>query len=1113
MMSDVVNIDLAVKASWFRVRFAAACAVSIVSAFALAVPLREGVASTLEESLRLESAERLAADARRMGDPKRGAILFYQPYMACRKCHAPDAEGNRIGPELGEWKERVTDAEIVEAVLHPSKRVRKGYETIRVRLESGRVVVGLKVDDGDPLVLRDGTAASKIYSIPRSEIDVLQEDRASLMPEGLANQLASRSQFLDLVSYLLAVRDGGLDRVRDLEPPPQLYAERPIPEYEQRVDHRGLIGSWNDKSLERGKAIYERVCMNCHGTHDQVGSLPTALRFAEGTLKNGADPYAMYQTITRGFGMMLPQTWMVPQQKYDVIHYIREAYFRSHNRSQYFGVTKKWLAGLPEGDTRGPRPRPLEPWSVMDYGPTLSATYEIGSDGSNFAYKGIAIRLDGGAGGIARGSHFAIFDHDTMRLAGVWSGEGFVDWEGVLFNGKHAVHPRIVGTLQLENRGGPGWAEPSSGSWEDVRLKGRDGRRYGPLPREWAHYEGLVRDGDRTVIEYRIGDTLVRESVQLIAPEPRSVYVRQFQLAAHGRPLTLQVGDLGGAARFELRNGGRTAVMQRVESTEHGERKGQRVQPILVAGIVDLGTGKAAAEWSVEGGRLRLTLGPTDRVVSFGVWFAALDELERLADIESTARSYPLRAIDPSLLNRGGSRLFGETLTTTPMLGEESEAFAVDVIRHPADNPWQARTRFTGFDFLGDGDSVAICSWDGDVWLVRGIKQLSGAVSWRRIASGLFQPLGLKVVGGRIYVTCRDQIVRLDDLNGDGEIDRYTSFNSDHQVTEHFHEFAMGLQTDREGNFYYAKSARHALPALVPHHGTLLKVSADGNRTEIVARGFRAANGVCLNPDGSFLVTDQEGHWTPKNRINWVRRGGFYGNMMGYHDVTDSSDSAMELPLCWITNEFDRSPSELLWIPRDTWGALGGGLLSLSYGYGKIFTVLHEEVAGRKQGVMCALPIEQFPTGLLRGRFHPQTGALYTCGMMAWGSNQPAAGGFYRIRATGKPMHLPVEFHATADGITLSWSDRLDRASAENADNWRVMAWNLKRSAQYGSKHLGERRWNVESVEVSPDGKQVCLRIPEIAPTWGLSIRCFLKTSDGRPLKRRIDGSIYELGK
>jgi len=44
------------------------------------------------------------------------------------------------------------------------------------------------------------------------------------------------------------------------------------------------------------------------------------------------------------------------------------------------------------------------------------------------------------------------------------------------------------------------------------------------------------------------------------------------------------------------------------------------------------------------------------------------------------------------------------------------------------------------------------------------------------------------------------------------------------------HRFAMGLQVDEEGNFYYAKSARHAKQAIVPHHGTLLKVAKYGSK-------------------------------------------------------------------------------------------------------------------------------------------------------------------------------------------------------------------------------------------------------------------------------------------
>jgi len=99
----------------------------------------------------------------------------------------------------------------------------------------------------------------------------------------------------------------------------------------------------------------------------------------------------------------------------------------------------------------------------------------------------------------------------------------------------------------------------------------------------------------------------------------------------------------------------------------------------------------------------------------------------------------------------------------------------------------------------------------------------------------------VKIVDETIYVTCRDQIARLRDLNGDGEID-FIETSTTTTSHEHFHEFAMGLQTDREGNFYY-QIRRHALPALVRITARCSRVSRDGTRTEIVATGFRAANG------------------------------------------------------------------------------------------------------------------------------------------------------------------------------------------------------------------------------------------------------------------------------
>jgi len=67
----------------------------------------------------------------------------------------------------------------------------------------------------------------------------------------------------------------------------------------------------------------------------------------------------------------------------------------------------------------------------------------------------------------------------------------------------------------------------------------------------------------------------------------------------------------------------------------------------------------------------------------------------------------------------------------------------------------------------------------------------------------------------------------------------------------------------------------------------------------------------------------------------------------------------------------DRSPGELVWVTSDRWGPLQGSLLNLSYGTGRIFVVPHEKMGGQLQGGVVALPLPDFPTGTMRGRFHP----------------------------------------------------------------------------------------------------------------------------------------------
>jgi len=300
-----------------------------------------------QELLKIDSKE-LGELAQRDGDAARGAVVFFQQSMACARCHSVNGSiASNLGPSLVDNKEALANSEIVDAVLQPSKTIRKGFDTASVITTEGETITGLLVEKTDSqIVLRD--ANNLLVAIPISEVDQYANRSQSMMPAGQLNQLTSRQQFLDLVKYLIEIRDGGSQRAKELQPSDAMLAMK-LPEYEERIDHAGFVREWGLESLARGEAIYRRVCGNCHGTKEELGSLPTALRFAEGKFKNGSDPLSMYRTLTRGFGFMPAQSWMVPSQKYDVIHYIRETFLRPFNSAQLVPIDPSYLAGLPPG--------------------------------------------------------------------------------------------------------------------------------------------------------------------------------------------------------------------------------------------------------------------------------------------------------------------------------------------------------------------------------------------------------------------------------------------------------------------------------------------------------------------------------------------------------------------------------------------------------------------------------------------------------------------------------------------------------------------------------------------------------------------------------------------
>ncbi|RKN81781.1 DUF6797 domain-containing protein [Ulvibacterium marinum] len=866
-----------------------------------------------------------------------------------------------------------------------------------------------------------------------------------------------------------------------------VLSESDLSESETNIDHAGIIASTDREGYQRGERIYSANCINCHGTDEVEGSIPLSTKFWEQPLKAGSDAFSMYRTISRGYGSMPPQPTLTPREKYDVISYIRHKYIKENKEENYIANSPGYLAGLPKGTSQGPEAKPYQPWSDMDYGNFLINTYELVDEETgperyhspgpapypdedysknNFAYKGIAIRLDKGDGGVSKGKAWMIFDHDVMRVAGGWTGEGFIDWDGILLNDKHETYPRTVGKLHFETPVGPGWANPETGSFEDPRFRARDGRAFGPLPKSWADYKGLYHYENHTIISYTVGNANILEELGVEERGKETIFTRTLNISPSTSNLKMKVAPVAN----EVALVGEGAVLE--------EEEGYVILKVQ------------------HGTSVNLKLFIADSSVKNLNALAASSLPESLAQYTSSGPAH-----------------YPEKIKTTITSGNEDGLFSVDQLTPPFDNPWACRMKLSGIDFMGDANKAVVCATDGDVWVISGLTDTTGQLTWQRIGSGLFQPLGIKVLNDNIYVICRDQLVLLHDFNGDNETDFYESFNHDHQVTDHFHEFAMGLQADAQGNLYYAKSGRHAREALVPQHGTLLKVSKDGSQTDIIATGFRAANGVCINPDGSFLVTDQQGFWNPMNRINWVDgKGKFYGNMWGYGPPKDTTRVAMEQPMVWVDMQFDRSPSELLWIDSEKWGPLNGSLLSFSYGYGKIQLVLHEKVKGQMQGGVIDLPGVKFLTGVMRGRFNPADGQLYACGMSAWGTNQMLrGGGLYRVRYTGKPLTLPVDLKVARSSVQLVFEQPLDQNKAKDVGNFEIKTWNLVRSSKYGSDRYDELTLDISKVELLHDGKAVKLYIPDIQPVDVMTINYNLASQNGDPMQGTIQNTIHAL--
>jgi sugar phosphate isomerase/epimerase len=669
--------------------------------------------------------------------------------------------------------------------------------------------------------------------------------------------------------------------------------------------------------------------------------------------------------------------------------------------------------------------------------------------------KGLALRLgDSSEAGVC-------YDTATGNWRAAWTG-GFLRFDPARFGLINA--PKPLGPIQL--------ALPENLGWKGAAF----------------HWNDFSIHGDRVHLHFTLGDRQVFESPWATTVDGQVVFTRDLELgpSTQVRP-TVTLLSQSGWKPVE-------GTLQ--ETPWHGFENGDTVHAVLSLGapgltITRTNDGRIEASFETSANPLR---------VRFLYFFGPKARLNALLEAGRKLSPSPDFHAAPSPTAPSAT----PTLVLQGQRGADNDAYAIDTIPVPYDNPNQSLMFCSGVGFFDNGDG-AVATIHGDVWRVSGLDNSLRQVTWRRIATGLYQPLGLTVVSNQVIVLCRDHLTRLKDLDGDGVTDHYEAFSSLIDTSGSGHDYVTSLNRDDAGNFYFVdpKGAH--------------RISPDGLTRTTIASGFRNPNGMGVSPDGKIVtVAPQQGTWTPSSVIHELRPGGWYG-----YDgprVTPERPLGYDAPLCWIPHRIDNSSGSQVWAASDRFGPLSGQILHLSWGRCTMLLTLRDVVDGTAQGMV--MPLKgRFLSGPMRGAFHPKDGQLYVVGCQGWQTAAARDGSFQRVRWTGKKLPLPTAWSAHPGSLRLTFNEPLDRETAEDPGSYALEAWNYRYTSDYGSKEWsvaepkreGHDTWNATSAKLSSDGRTVDIAVSDLKPVMQFALRFNLDTAGGAPAAGELYGSIHKL--
>jgi hypothetical protein len=375
---------------------------------------------------------------------------------------------------------------------------------------------------------------------------------------------------------------------------------------------------------------------------------------------------------------------------------------------------------------------------------------------------------------------------------------------------------------------------------------------------------------------------------------------------------------------------------------------------------------------------------------------------------------------------------------------------------------------------------------------------------WQLHAAGLNQPVGVAVIGGRLFVAQRPEVTELIAHGPHGPADEYRSVTGGPwPLGDGYHEYLFGIAVGTDQSMYIGLNCGYFWPyggatRRGRFKGSFLRIDQSG-RLEEFARGARVPNGLCRGPGGDIFFCDNQGDWIPVCKLAALRKGRFYGHPESDRDVLPPGRQPDGPAACWLPYEFCRSASGP--VTDDTGGRFGpfaGQVFLGDVGYGAnqgLLRVALEKVAGEYQGA-CFRFLDDQPLGVQGMTFGPDGQLLASC----------LTSGVVRVRFGGK---VPMEMHHVAlrkggKGFVVHFTKPLP--GAVPAHDFRVRRWHYRYSREYGSPKFDEREVAVERAEVSADRRAVTLTLPVESHPGGMVYHLSadgLRAEDSEPLAHR----------